>query len=127
MGRVEIRNVDMLLMPVLTRRRMMLCSTRRPFVKGQTTKASGLTGCHADGGLPWLCIAFVLICAQPTVGADATSSEQPLAQTPTGDQNPLSGIKHFIIIYQENWSFDSLYGNVPAPMGSPMRAITSHR
>lgn len=29
----------------------------------------------------------------------------------------LSGIDHFIIIYQENWSFDSLYGRFPGANG----------
>ena len=28
-----------------------------------------------------------------------------------------SGIDHFIIIYQENWSFDALYGRFPGANG----------
>src|SRR5215470_9982919 len=30
---------------------------------------------------------------------------------------PLTGIKHIIVIYQENWSFDSLYGLFPGANG----------
>src|SRR5262249_13210949 len=36
------------------------------------------------------------------------------------DQKPLkslSQIKHIIVIYQENWSFDSLYGQFPGADG----------
>ena len=29
----------------------------------------------------------------------------------------LSRIKHFVVIYQENWSFDSLYGLFPGANG----------
>ena len=32
----------------------------------------------------------------------------------------LNKIKHIIVIYQENWSFDSLYGSSQAPMASPI-------
>ena len=31
--------------------------------------------------------------------------------------DPLNGIDHFIVIYQENWSFDALYGNFPGANG----------
>jgi phospholipase C len=31
--------------------------------------------------------------------------------------SPFAGINHFIIIYQENWSFDALYGNFPGANG----------
>jgi acid phosphatase len=32
---------------------------------------------------------------------------------------PLSNIKHIVVIYQENWSFDSLYGKFPGANGLP--------
>src|SRR5262249_31009834 len=31
--------------------------------------------------------------------------------------SPLSQIDHFIVIYQENWSFDALYGKFPGANG----------
>ena len=31
--------------------------------------------------------------------------------------SPLANIDHFIVIYQENWSFDALYGNFPGANG----------
>ena len=47
----------------------------------------------------WLCLVFLIVPARLTA------------------QSPLSEIKHFIIIYQENWSFDSLYGYFPGADG----------
>jgi phospholipase C len=32
-------------------------------------------------------------------------------------ENPFGKINHFIVLYQENWSFDSLYGNFPGADG----------
>src|SRR5215472_1408643 len=37
--------------------------------------------------------------------------------TPTQTSNPFGKINHFIIIYQENWSFDSLYPYFPGADG----------
>ena len=31
--------------------------------------------------------------------------------------SPLNNIDHFVVIYQENWSFDSLYGDFPGANG----------
>jgi phospholipase C len=36
--------------------------------------------------------------------------------TPSGN-DPLQNIDHFVVIYQENWSFDSLYGFFPGANG----------
>jgi acid phosphatase len=47
----------------------------------------------------WLCLIFLVVPARLTA------------------QSSLSQIKHFIIIYQENWSFDSLYGYFPGADG----------
>ena len=33
----------------------------------------------------------------------------------------LDKIKHIIVIYQENWSFDGLYGNFPGAEGFPVK------
>lgn len=38
----------------------------------------------------------------------------------------LRDIKHIIVIYQENWSFDSLYGQFPAPMATLMVSTRFH-
>jgi phospholipase C len=45
------------------------------------------------------------------------------------DRKPLKhlgDIKHIIVIYQENWSFDSLYGSFPALMVSPIASTQFH-
>src|SRR5262249_17712293 len=42
---------------------------------------------------------------------------------PTGD--PLQQIDHFIVIYQENWSFDGLYGSFPGANGIASASTTS--
>ncbi|HEV3143745.1 MAG TPA: acid phosphatase, partial [Gemmataceae bacterium] len=39
--------------------------------------------------------------------------------------NPLSQIDHFVVIYQENWSFDALYGNFPGANGIASASTTS--
>ncbi len=36
---------------------------------------------------------------------------------PTANSNPIEKIGHVIVIYQENWSFDSLYGKFPGANG----------
>src|SRR5262249_43777814 len=38
---------------------------------------------------------------------------------------PLSQINHFVVIYQENWSFDALYGNFPGANGIANASATS--
>src|ERR1700731_3425070 len=48
----------------------------------------------------------------------ATTSVSPADESQ--DQKPLRNlkdIKHIIVIYQENWSFDSLYGQFPGADG----------
>lgn len=40
-----------------------------------------------------------------------------LAVASPAPADPLSNIDHFIIVYQENWSFDALYGNFPGANG----------
>jgi LPXTG-motif cell wall-anchored protein len=53
-------------------------------------------------------LALLAVLAMFTVGYLPTS-----AQTPTG----INKINHIIVIYQENWSFDSLYGEFPGANG----------
>jgi phospholipase C len=38
---------------------------------------------------------------------------------------PLQQIDHFVVIYQENWSFDALYGNFPGANGIANASATS--
>jgi phospholipase C len=40
-----------------------------------------------------------------------------LSFTPAGAQNSLDRLNHIIVIYEENWSFDSLYGRFPGANG----------
>lgn len=42
-----------------------------------------------------------------------TGCAQPASTT----ENPFGKINHLIVLYQENWSFDSLYGNFPGADG----------
>ncbi|MBV9123563.1 MAG: acid phosphatase [Planctomycetes bacterium] len=47
------------------------------------------------------------------------------AADPTPGQVGLNQINHFIVIYQENWSFDALYGNFPGANGLANASSTS--
>jgi phospholipase C len=46
---------------------------------------------------------------------------------PTTTENPFGKINHFIVLYQENWSFDSLYGNFPGADGIKNASSTALR
>ncbi len=50
-------------------------------------------------------------CALSTAACSLRAA--PVAQA----ERPLDRIKHLIIIYQENWTFDSLYGKFPGANG----------
>ena len=45
-----------------------------------------------------------------------TPTGQP-GTPPSGNDATLNQINHFVVIYQENWSFDSLYGEFPGANG----------
>ena len=49
------------------------------------------------------------------LGGIAAPAAQAAPVTPPAD--PLARINHIIVIYQENWSFDSLYGKFPGANG----------
>ncbi len=49
----------------------------------------------------WILLSFSAFAGQPPVSA----------------QDPLERINHLIVIYQENWSFDALYGKFPGANG----------
>ena len=58
-----------------------------------------------SGTIGVLTTASSFFASYPVQGAlDVTSS-------------PLNNIEHIIVIYQENWSFDALYGNFPGANG----------
>ncbi|MBV8808771.1 MAG: hypothetical protein JO033_08860 [Acidobacteriaceae bacterium] len=46
---------------------------------------------------------------------------------PNGRQNSLASVNHIVVIYQENWSFDALYGSFPGangvPPGTPVKQV----
>jgi phospholipase C len=54
--------------------------------------------------------------AAPTAIAETNATSAP-ALTPAGTAQGLNKINHIIVIYQENWSFDSLYGDFPGANG----------
>lgn len=47
--------------------------------------------------------------------------------TPVSAAGPLDEIKHIIVIYQENWSFDSLYGEFPGANGMANAGSTAQQ
>src|SRR5213594_4365418 len=65
----------------------------------------------------WLVLAVISLCLISAQGFAA-------------DRRPdsrLNKIKHIVVIYQENWSFDSLYGLFPGANGlfqSPQQSLT---
>jgi len=56
-------------------------------------------------------LLILTLSALSTVGSMATAAERGNAES------ALHAIKHIILIYQENWSFDSLYGLFPGANG----------
>jgi len=42
-------------------------------------------------------------------------------------ERPIEMIDHLVVIYQENWAFDSLFGTFPEPTVSPTRSTPSVR
>ena len=56
-----------------------------------------------------LCLALALLAAGAGYSADRSTDRIPLRN--------LTEIKHIIVIYQENWSFDALYGQFPGANG----------
>src|SRR5689334_1249225 len=47
--------------------------------------------------------------------------------TPATAAGPLDEINHIIVIYQENWSFDSLYGEFPGANGIANAGSTANQ
>src|SRR5712691_6349260 len=63
-----------------------------------------------------------------TAAAAWMSSVQPSARAQVVEPafgNPLARVRHVIVIYQENWSFDSLYGKFPGANGFDQAATTT--
>jgi len=65
-----------------------------------------------------------LLCAVLAAGCGGSGTSAPVVQpapasspTPTPGPTLQSTIKNVIVIYQENWSFDSLYGRFPGANG----------
>jgi acid phosphatase len=46
-----------------------------------------------------------------------TNAEQQIFSFQVDAADPVNYIDHFIVVYQENWSFDALYGNFPGANG----------
>src|SRR5579859_5498059 len=64
--------------------------------------------------------SFLLI-----IGLLTAACAGPGPTTATQAANPFGKINHFIIIYQENWSFDSLFPNFPGADGISNASTTS--
>src|ERR1700731_3065375 len=60
-------------------------------------------------GVATTILALGILLAIPSVGRAEDHERKPLRN--------LREIKHIIVIYQENWSFDSLYGQFPGADG----------
>ena len=79
----------------------------------------------------FLAVSLVIAAAAALLNAPhpASAGARPPGAIPTlppshaGSRNanapsrPFGQINHFIVIYQENWSFDALYGNFPGAIG----------
>src|SRR5437016_5794453 len=65
---------------------------------------------HRDGGDAMRGAAVIL--AGLVLAATAL-----IGQVPASAQDPLDRVNHIIVIYQENWSFDALYGKFPGANG----------
>ena|SRR5437870_3677443 len=68
---------------------------------------------HRDGGDAMRGAAVIL--AGLVLAATAL-----IGQVPASAQDPLDRVNHIIVIYQENWSFDALYGKFPGANGLRM-------
>ncbi|MBV9232278.1 MAG: acid phosphatase [Chloroflexi bacterium] len=68
-------------------------------------------------------LSFLVITGLITTACSGSASSP--ATTPTQTSNPFGKINHFIILYQENWSFDSLYGRFPGAEGISDASPTS--
>ncbi|MBV8817384.1 MAG: alkaline phosphatase D family protein [Acidobacteriaceae bacterium] len=56
----------------------------------------------------------------------ATNPERTLFQFSIDATSPLYAIDHFIVVYQENWSFDALYGSFPGANGRANADLANH-
>ena len=66
----------------------------------------------------------------PPQGTPASDTQQARLKVgallmPGGGQQALDQIDHFVVIYQENWSFDALYGSSPGVNGLANASTTS--
>src|SRR5438034_187967 len=66
------------------------------------------TNIHSARKLVWL-VAFLAVLGAVSCGGGSG--------TPATQARGLDKINHVIVVYQENWSFDGLYGNFPGANG----------
>src|SRR5262245_1262584 len=64
-----------------------------------------------------LAVAITVLLLVIKVGADTGDNEKPSHGQDLGDK-ALARIDHIVVIYQENWSFDSLFGKFPGANGT---------
>src|SRR6266566_5142297 len=62
------------------------------------------------------------VCAALLLTASFAFAQSALAEDGT---NKLNKIEHIIVVYQENWSFDSLYGLFPGANGLAQSSTVS--
>src|SRR5258708_21529825 len=72
-------------------------------------------GVHIARTFRHLALAALAACLVPTYGLTAGRDEGQLEQRES--LAALHSIRHIVVIYQENWSFDSLYGLFPGANG----------
>jgi len=70
-------------------------------------------------------VSFMVMAAGPVFTATAVSAEQE--HQGEGDNGALAGINHLVVIYDENHSFDNLYGSFPGANGISRASDTSKR
>ncbi len=83
-------------------RHVLLATNDNDYAQPASTPGGAITG----KGFPNYIFAFAV-----------DPSDVPEFQAPTFDTDALSTIQHIVVIYQENWSFDGLYGSFPGANG----------
>src|SRR4051812_23118877 len=81
-------------------------SRRGPFAFRMVNRLGGIVATVAILGL-------AVSCASP---APTATPAAPLANLQSAP-NPFGRLSHIVVIYQENWSFDGLYGLLPGVNG----------
>jgi phospholipase C len=98
--------------------------THVPIIVSSGGLDQGVQGSVQDGAVETTQIA---VTALKALGLDAENlqgaEQEGTKELPGLHDDVLQNINHFVVIYQENWSFDGLYGNFPGANGLQNAAL----